>query len=375
MAIQYFCGRPGSGKSYGVIENVILPALKIARPIYTNIPLNLVPISEDFPLAYSNITQFDNSDMDSGASPGEYLMSIPGGALIIIDECWRWWSSGVKVTDIPQKDKEFFAEHRHKVGEGGLTQEIVLVSQSPAQIAKYLRDLIDQTVLTIKNTAVGSEKSYTVQIFSACIPSIDRPGEPQVNGIGRYKPEIYKYYQSHTKTETGLPGIEIRADKRLSVWNHWYIRYVAPAVFLAAIWGFYTLYGLYHDNPYVKPSVVQQNPVNPVITPPVNTNVQHTAVNTQVPVVQAVVYSKRYRIAGTALFNGRLKVYIHDITTKHLRMMTAANCKTGDFQETECKIDGEVVNIYTGTREIEKKSQDFGEIVPNVQVQAGQPTS
>jgi zona occludens toxin len=223
MAIQYFCGRPGSGKSYGVIENVLLPALKINRPIYTNIPLNLAAIAEDYPDAYTNITVFDNEYISSFSCPGEYLMLIPGAALIIIDECWRWWASGVKVTDIPPLDKEFFAEHRHKVGESGLTQEIVLVSQSPGQIAKYLRDLIDQTVLTIKNTAAGSEKTFTVQIYSACIPSIDRPGEPQQTGLGRYKYEIFKYYKSHTKTETGLPGVEIRADKRLNVWNHWYI--------------------------------------------------------------------------------------------------------------------------------------------------------
>ncbi|CAK0748138.1 hypothetical protein CCP3SC1AL1_1590006 [Gammaproteobacteria bacterium] len=43
-----------------------------------------------------------------------------------------------------------FAEHRHKVGLDGLTQEIVLVSQAQSQIAKYLRDLIDSTVLSIK---------------------------------------------------------------------------------------------------------------------------------------------------------------------------------------------------------------------------------
>ncbi|UOA07523.1 zonular occludens toxin domain-containing protein [Methylobacter sp. S3L5C] len=369
MAIQYFCGRPGSGKSYGVIENVLLPALTLGRPIYTNIPLNLVAISEDYPDTFAGISVFTNDDMDDSASPGDFLMTIPGGAVIIIDECWRWWSSGVKVTDIPKLDKEFFAEHRHKVGEGGLTQEIVLVSQAPSQIAKYLRDLIDQTVLTIKNNAAGSSKTFTVKIYSACIPSIDRPGEAQTTGLGTYKPAIYKYYQSHTKSETGLPGIEIRADKRLSVWNHWYIRYVAPVILVGAIWGAYTFYDLYHNNSYAKPkSVSVQAPASPAspVYPSVPSNTQAVIV----PVVQAVVYSKRYRIAGTAIFNGRLKVYIHDATTKHLRTMNAVNCKTGDFNETECKIDGELVTVYSGTREAEKKEKSFTDIAPTVQLQA-----
>ncbi|CAK0748123.1 hypothetical protein CCP3SC1AL1_1590005 [Gammaproteobacteria bacterium] len=104
MAIQYYCGRPGSGKSYGVIENVVMPALALNRPIYTNIPLNMAAIAEDYPEAYKNITVFENEDLAGIA--GDYLMTIVG-AVIIIDECWRWWAAGARVNDIPLADKEF----------------------------------------------------------------------------------------------------------------------------------------------------------------------------------------------------------------------------------------------------------------------------
>lgn len=366
MTIQYFCGRPGSGKSYGVIENVLIPALKINRPIFTNIPLNLPDIARDFPSGYSNITVFDNDDITGAACPGEFLMSIPGGALIIIDECWRWWASGVKVNEIPDQDKEFFAEHRHKVGEGGLTQEIVLVSQSPSQIAKYLRDLIDQTVLTVKNNGAGSEKTFTVKIFSACIPSIDRPGEAQTSGLGTYKPTIYKYYKSHTKTETGLPGVEIRADKRLNVWNHWYIKYVAPMVFIGAVWGVYTFYHLYQDKFSSKPPPVVEVPV---ISAPVPVNLAQPVAVAQVvqAVVVPVVYSKRFRVAGMIAFDGKLKVYIHDATAKHMLIYDQTQCKTGEFNQTECKIDGELVTINTGFREEKKTpSNNLLDVVPTI---------
>lgn len=364
MTIQYFCGRPGSGKSYGVIENVLIPALKINRPVFTNIPLNLPDIARDFPNGYSNITVFDNDDVTGAACPGEFLMSIPGGALIIIDECWRWWSSGVRVNDIPALDKEFFAEHRHKVGEGGLTQEIVLVSQSPAQIAKYLRDLIDQTVLTVKNNGAGSEKTFTVKIFSACIPSIDRPGEAQQSGLGTYKPAIYKYYKSHTKTETGLPGVEIRADKRLNVWNHWYIKYVAPMVLLGALWGVYTFYHLYQDK-YAAKSVF--NVPQPVLNAPGPVINKLPLVMVQAPVIQPVIYSKRFRVAGMVAYDGKLKVYIHDATSPHMRIYDQTQCKTGEFNSTECKIDGELVTINTGVHEEKKQpANNLLDVVPTI---------
>lgn len=365
MAIQYFCGRPGSGKSYGVIENVLIPALKLNRPIYTNIPLNIGAIAEDYPESYGNITVFSNDDLNGPNGAGDFLMQIIGGAVIIIDECWRWWAAGARVNDIPMLDKEFFAEHRHKVGLDGLTQEIVLISQAPSQIAKYLRDLIDQTVLTIKNTAAGSEKTFTVQIFSGCIPSIDKTGEPQTNGLGRYKSNIYKYYKSHTKSETGLAGVEIRADKRLNVWSHWYIRYVAPLILISAIWGAYTLYHIFADKKAASaPVSVPVQPVQAFNDPQAKPLPDKQSSPAPAPVQP--VYSTRYRIAGLIAFDGKIKVYVHDAQSPHLRIYDQTQCKTNDFNVAECKIDNEIVTIHTGTRKEPKQENQFGSMVPTV---------
>ena len=38
MSIVGYSGLPGSGKSYGVVENVVIPALEAGRHIITNIP-------------------------------------------------------------------------------------------------------------------------------------------------------------------------------------------------------------------------------------------------------------------------------------------------------------------------------------------------
>ncbi|MCU7813401.1 MAG: hypothetical protein KZQ77_19520, partial [Candidatus Thiodiazotropha sp. (ex Notomyrtea botanica)] len=47
MAIVTYVGLPGSGKSYSVVEHVILPALKNNRTVCTNIPLNKEQLSTD----------------------------------------------------------------------------------------------------------------------------------------------------------------------------------------------------------------------------------------------------------------------------------------------------------------------------------------
>lgn len=359
MAITLYCGRPGSGKSYGVVENVILPALQKQRLIYTNIPLMLEAIKQDYPEAASHINQFKNDAVN-----GEFLMAIPGGALIIIDECWRYWPSGMKSNEMPMLDKEFFAEHRHKAGQDNLTQEIVLVTQSPSQIAKCVKDLIDQTVMTVKADKVGLANKYQVKIFSACIPSIDKPGEPNVTGMGTYKPEIYKYYKSHTKSETGLAGIEIKADKRGTIWEHWYIRYVAPIVFIAAIWGCWYTYQFFTGQAFDKeaPQVTVIDPVNSQ-APQAKPEIPNPQPVKQIPKPE----SKRFRVSGVVYHDGMQIVHLSD-PQGQVMLVDAKNC-IFDLNGAQCEVNGEIVNRNTGVRPekpTERKRETLTDVMPEV---------
>lgn len=360
MAITFYCGRPGSGKSYGVIENVILPALQKQRLIYTNIPLQLDAITQDFPEAETHVNQFTNDMVN-----GDYLMAIPGGALIVIDECWRYWPSGMKSSDMPLQDKEFFAEHRHKAGADQLTQEIILVTQSPSQIAKCVKDLIDQTVMTVKADKVGMSNKYQVKIFSACIPSIDRPGEPNQTGFGTYKPEIYKYYKSHTKSETGLAGIEIKADKRGTIWSHWYIRYVAPIVFIGGIWGTYYTYRFFTGDAFgtKQPEIVEITPQIPTPSPTKSFEVPQTP---NVAREQPKPESKRFRVSGVVYHDGIQVVYLEDIAGE-TRAVDAKDCSFG-LNGAECVVNGEIVSKNTGIRPQRDKDQrhHLTDIVPAI---------
>jgi len=361
MAIQLYCGRPGSGKSYGVIENVLIPALKTNRLIYTNIPLHLEVIANDYPVSVDNLTQFKNDDVT-----GEWLMSIPGGALVIIDECWRYWPGGLKANDIDTKVKEFFAEHRHKSGLDNLTQEIVLLTQTPTQIAKVIRDLVDQSVLTIKNSAAGSNKTFNVAVYPGCIATIDNPKNPLVTGIGKYKPEIFKYYKSHTKSETGLPGIEIRADKRGNIWGHWYIRYVAPLVLISACWGLYYMYHFFTGDKFKDETATVQistpQPARQVY--PVGSGSASNAVI--VPIPAPLVESKKLRIAAIVNIGSGDIIYLEHSEIKHMIKVRSDRC-TNTINGYQCEFNGELVTVHTGERKIDVTQQsEFNAIVPKV---------
>ena len=86
MSIVAYVGRPGSGKSYGVVENVVIPALKDGRKIITNIPLRRGYLSDDFP--EGEVVQFDPKQPLE--NPDFFDLDEYAGYIWIVDECCRY---------------------------------------------------------------------------------------------------------------------------------------------------------------------------------------------------------------------------------------------------------------------------------------------
>lgn len=234
MSIVGYAGLPGSGKSYGVVENVVIPALESGRHIITNIPLKLGRLSDDFPKG--KVTLFDNREAED--DPGFFdLERHPAGVIWIIDEAWRFWKSGMKATNIPQNQKEFFTEHRHNVGEDGRTNEIVLVTQDLAQLCAFVRGLVEETYRAVKLTAIGQKNKYRVDVYMGAATG-QNPGKPMRQLYGSYKPEIYQYYKSHTRNKTDFAaGMEEKADDRANVLKHPLIKFGIPVAILIMAFG------------------------------------------------------------------------------------------------------------------------------------------
>lgn len=234
MSIVGYAGLPGSGKSYGVVENVVIPALESGRHIITNIPLKLGRLSDDFPKG--KVTLFNNRDAED--DPGFFdLERHPAGVIWIIDEAWRFWKSGMKATNIPQHEKEFFTEHRHNVGEDGRTNEIVLVTQDLAQLCAFVRGLVEETYRAVKLTAIGQKNKYRVDVYMGAATG-QKPGKPMRQLYGSYKPDIYQYYKSHTRNKTDFAaGMEEKADDRANVLKHPLIKFGIPVAILIMAFG------------------------------------------------------------------------------------------------------------------------------------------
>ncbi len=202
MAITAYTGLPGSGKSYGVFQNVIIPALNQGREVWTNIPFDEQKVVEQF--GYQPC-RFDIEDIKD--NPNWFDEVFPPGAIIVIDEVWRLWSSGMKANQIPEGYKSFLAEHRHRVGLNGLSTEVVLVCQDLAQLAYFARTLVDTTFRSVKLDTVGAKNNFRIDIYQGAVTG-PRPPEKLLlrKTFGSYKPEVYELYKSHTMSQPGESG-------------------------------------------------------------------------------------------------------------------------------------------------------------------------
>jgi zona occludens toxin len=230
MPIDAYVGKPGHGKSYGVVQHVVIPSLKQNRHVVTNIPLQVDMLLEDFG---GNITQLPH---DWHTRP-DLADLAPPGCVLILDELWRRWPAGLKANNVPEPDKALLAEHRHRVSKDGKSMRVVLVTQDLSQIASFARALIEQTYRVVKKT----KKAYRVDIYSGAATG-DRPPKTtlQRQAFGTYKPSVYRYYSSATQSESGDVGDESKADNRGNIWRSpalWTMVFVIPLLVFGGVMG------------------------------------------------------------------------------------------------------------------------------------------
>jgi len=241
MSIIAYTGLPGHGKSYGVVENVIAPALKAKRTVYSNIPMNTEECLSRFGMAP---TFFDIQDILE--NPNWWSEVFEPGSIIVIDELWRLWPSGLKATNVREQDKSFLAEHRHMVGENGQSTEVIFVTQDLSQIAAFSRSLVETTFRVTKLSKMGLNKRYRVDVYFGPVTGVSPPVSKREREIqGSFKKSIYSLYKSHTKSITGAAGDETRTDGRFNALGRMSIK-LGVAAFVVCSIGAY--YGLKHLN-------------------------------------------------------------------------------------------------------------------------------
>lgn len=130
----------------------------------------------------------------------------------------------------------------------GLICEIALITQSIRDINENIKEVIQETYQTIKNTKVGSDKSYICHIFQ-------RGSTSKVDFIRTLPPRFYdkKYfslYKSHSQQVAGhAAASEKNPDSRSSILKGAFFKWGLPLSLICCAFGVFFLWRFFHPKP------------------------------------------------------------------------------------------------------------------------------
>jgi zona occludens toxin len=347
MAIKTYSGRPGSGKSYNSVANVIIPAVQAGRTVVTNVVLDKAAIFADYPDA--NIITFPFGLNHQDAHKHISLSLYPPGSVYVIDEGGKLFPTGLKVTNVESSLLTFFTEHRHSVGSDGYSSEIFVLCQENSQLAKFVRDLVDTTYHHVKLDKHGLKNSFRVDIYDGSINGASHRGQPLESKNGTYKPEIFKYYKSHTqKSELADTALEVSPDKRgtgFTIYRNAILG--ALALIPLSYFGYQSVTGLFSSGE-VSESVpqVEETSEPELQTPALNRrdSLQVTGKGRTDP----LNLSSDWRLSGVIQKRGRVVAIIEsDDRSRVLDAVTSCDYDR-DLSEWYCVLNGQIVASYTG---------------------------
>ncbi|MHB0765128.1 zonular occludens toxin domain-containing protein [Stutzerimonas sp. NM35] len=357
MAIDAYTGLPGHGKSYGVVEHVIIPSLKQGRHVVTNIPLDIDALLVDFGGTVEQLPEdwFERADLGELAPPGTVL---------VLDELWRRWPNGMKANAARLEDKALLAEHRHRVDAKGRSMRVVLVTQDLAQIASWARALVETTYRMVKK----SKKLYRVDIYRGAVTGPRPPKSALLRQTaGKFKPDVYRYYQSATQSQSGAVGDESVADSRgsfLRSWGLWGLVLIVVIGAIVGIRGVASYFTPQSDKspPSTAPALPPSQPVAPA--PSVNRAAAQVYSSKPSGPVMSAVWRVGGHVRGGSDSAGALAeltgqsppvrgpriarvILVHESGARRFVDLSACEFFPGGL-DVFCDIDGERVTPWTG---------------------------
>ncbi|ENR5393947.1 hypothetical protein ACEWIT_003763 [Providencia rettgeri] len=348
MAISAYVGVPGSGKSYEVVSNVIIPAFMKGRRVVTN----LYGISQDKITAYclahrkanadslGEIIYVDNEQvMDDNFFP--YMENdtlaentfCRSGDLICLDEIWRIWENDKK---IPKNHQSFIAEHRHFDGENGITCDLVVLNQAVSGLPRFIKDRVESTFRMTKLTALGLRSRYRVDVYTG----IKLFKSNKVSAYQcKYDKKIFPLYQSHVNGQ----GVEQVVDKRQNVFSSPKVILMLcafPILLLISLSFLYQFFTRFDTKNEVDEPVEQT--VSQRINQTSNKNLISPSISTPAP----PSISENWRIVGKLEKEGKSWVILKDKQGR-LRLEPASGFMLKGRMQAGT-IDGKIVTVYSG---------------------------
>ena len=199
--IENHFGKPGSGKSYSVMADVVIPALRDGCRVLTNIDgvfdklcrvrlaAALGITAEELDSRYIALTE---DEIISGACWGY----VQARDVYVIDEVQRYWPGGTLKPSDPNAFR-FFGEHRH------FGCNIHCITINPSNYQSPMRSYAEVCHTYKKLGIFGLNSRYVRRDFAAAIPS---PDAEVASSYGKYKKEIFSYYKSVTADGNNVVG-------------------------------------------------------------------------------------------------------------------------------------------------------------------------
>ena len=275
MSISVYCGASGSGKTYEVVESVILPALKAGRRIVTNIAgLDLVALRkhvvekmgstepgeivrftykpdmvDKIRIPESIVSLADAIEKNNGvvgpehravlAAEHENDNFLKGGDLFIFDEAWRLWPHDAKILPLHM---EFMRMHRHYTHpQRGDSVDIVLITQVWGDLNRSVRGVTHHRVETKKHLRLGWMSRYVVMLYGAGQRKPDRIIQK------KYRKDIYSLYRSYSFGDGA--GAEQSVDGRNNLLKGSFFRVALPLALVCGLVGGYGMWRFFFKNP------------------------------------------------------------------------------------------------------------------------------
>jgi len=265
MPLLAYIGLQGNGKTYEVVTVLILEALMAGRRVVSNIAgLNydlmfsiavergIEPdkVGELVTVPHEDVLKPTFWRTDNDAQLG-IETTIQPGDLVALDEIWRFWdgfapkdSEGNKR---PPSVLNFLRMHRHMTNDKtGLCCEIAIITQDLGDIHRSFKNVIDQTCVMTKPTALGSTKRYRVDIYQRY--NIRRK---PINSLQKsYDPKLFELYSSHSQAKEGAATPkEQRIDNRGNLLAGKRFVLFIPLFLIAMIFSIYKLNQFFHPEP------------------------------------------------------------------------------------------------------------------------------
>ncbi|MBF9000484.1 zonular occludens toxin domain-containing protein [Vibrio nitrifigilis] len=207
-------GRPRSGKSYESVVYHIIPAIQDGRKVVTNVSLNVDQFVKVFgPHVRDLIKVVDGKLSEYGSMQrpfsrfedyqDDWRDEQNRGPLFVVDEAHMVLPN----RQLDSKILEFYSLHGHY----GI--DIVLLTQNLRKIHKDVKAMIEMTYYCAKNTAFGSDKTYTKKV------RLGDTSEDLNVEQRRYKKEYFPFYQSHTQSSGAV--VEAAAADVKPLWKTW----------------------------------------------------------------------------------------------------------------------------------------------------------